>query len=164
MGFGKTFILSLVTLVGLTFGGWVLYLALSGTIGQIGTALSSLSGIADAFFFPKILYPYPGGVFAGLVTVLFSGAITAEAITLFIFLIITPLLAAVVAGVVGESKVEVFGAWFLVIGVCMGTALTLILLGPGLTPEGIVNFILGAVVHGLVYGCVALLVAGSESF
>ena len=169
MAFGKTFILSLVTLVGLTFGGWILVLALSGTIGEIGTYLSSLTGIASAFFFPNWLFPYPGDVYTGLLVLIFTGTIDAASITLIIFLIAAPLLAAIVAAIVGENKLEVFFGWFLAAAVSMGVSLTLIIIGymtayGGILPELIVNFILGAITQVLVYGCIGLLVAKYDSF
>lgn len=164
MTFGKTFLLSFVTLVAINFGGWVLYLALSGAIGQFVTQLGSLEGIAHAFFFPKKYIEYPGNTFYWLVLSFSSDPIPADLIVYLIFLIAAPLLAAIVAGIVGENKMEVFGAWMLVIGVCMGVALTLILIDQPQTPAFIANFVLGAFAHGLLYGCVALLVEKSESF
>ncbi len=169
MAFGKTFLLSLVTLVGLTFGGWILVLALDGSIAQIGTYLSTLPGIANAFFFPNILFPYPGDVYNGLIAIIFTGTLTAASLTLIIFLIAAPLLAAIVAGIVGENRNEVFFGWFLAAAVSMGIALTLIIIGfmttyGGILPELIVQFIVGAATQALVYGCIGLLVARYDSF
>ncbi|MFX1275446.1 MAG: hypothetical protein ACFFBP_03235 [Promethearchaeota archaeon] len=168
MGFGKTFLLCLITYVGATFGGWVLVLALNGFISSFGTALTSLPTIAEAFFGPFAATPYPGDSYSGLAGAILSLSISD--IVKFAFYIGAPLLAAIIAGIVGEKKAEVFGAWLLVISISMGVVLTLnlitylIIYGGGLSVTEIINIVLGAVAHAFLYGCIALLVSKSESF
>ncbi len=164
MAFGKTFLLTLITVIGLGFLGFVLYLVLNEQIGQFGTQLSDLSNLAGALFGPIITFPYT--IIFGLANP-FAETLTAGLIILYILYIMACLLAAVVAGKIGENKQEAFGSWFLAAMICAGVALTLTLVEGVYESQltwTIVSIIIAGIVNGFMYGAVALLLNKAEFY
>ena len=173
MAFGKTFALTLLTFIGVNFGGYVLILVIEGQIGNFLSIFTSMSELAIAFFGPITGYPgyILGGIdiytlegpyttFGFLGELLYSGTAGLGIIIEVIFLIVAPLLAAVVAGKIGEGKKDAFGGFFLAIMISAGGALTLILIGQvyqSILIITIITIILSGVITAFLYGSVALL-------
>jgi len=176
MAFGKTFVLSLVTFIGLNFVFAIIIAALSDSIGIfLPDLMDPLSNLASALFGPigmedPIILVYlpilPGSVAASIPIALID-PIDLGILLGLIFFIVAPLLAAIIAGRLGESKGERFGAWFLVSMVSMGVYLILILIGEVHASDLItiiVNTIISGLINGFFYGCFALLFAKSEIY
>ncbi|MBN1803264.1 MAG: hypothetical protein JW891_17265 [Candidatus Lokiarchaeota archaeon] len=164
MAFGKSFILSLVTVIAVGFFGFLLSMIIGEQIDQIVDNLSDLSDLSIALFGPVITFPY--AIVFGLTNSL-AEPITAGIIVQSIFYIVACLLAAVVAGKLGENKQEAFGSWFLTAMICAGVALTLTLIEgvyESLLTWTIVSIIIAGIVNGFLYGAVALLLNKAEFY
>jgi hypothetical protein len=164
MAFGKTFVLSLVTFLGLNFVFVIIIAALSGSIGTFfPDLLNPLSNLGSALFGPIGILP---GAVAVSIPIAFAPFDLVILLGL-IFFIVAPLLASIIAGRLGESRGECFGAWFLVAMVSMGVYLTLILVAgvpPAILIYTIVITIIFGLINGFFYGCFALLFAKSEFY
>ena len=165
MGFGKAFALSLVAFIGLNFGLLIIIQAIGGIIADFFTSLADMSVLGSALFGP--IATYPGAVATDINDMLLVGPFDLADFLGYIFFIVAPLLAAILAGRLGESRTHCFGAWFLVAMVSMGGYLTLVLITG--VPESqlvytIISIIISGVLNGFFYGCFSLLVAKSEFY
>ena len=111
MGFGKAFGFSLLTYIGLNFLFIIIVWTLNGHLNDLFTAISSNPLIILLIFFGSTIQ-LPGTVFFSMYGQIATGLIDYNLIE-SIGYIVTPLIAALVAGRVGEKKAGSFGGFFL---------------------------------------------------
>ncbi|MFW9949959.1 MAG: hypothetical protein ACFFKA_07530 [Candidatus Thorarchaeota archaeon] len=111
MGFGKAFGFSLLAYIGLSFLFIVITETLSGNLNPLFNDISSNPLIIFLIFFGNTVQ-LPSTVFISIYGQITIGAIDYNLIR-SIGYIVTPLVAALVAGRVGENKAGSFGGFFL---------------------------------------------------
>lgn len=175
MAFGKTFILTLVAFIGLNFVFAMIGAVLTESIDTFFTDLSDMSILAHVLGGPISLYPGGDviGIYSttpenasGLMGAIMADDMVLETVLMYIFYIVAPLLAAIIAGRVGESRGQCFGAWFLVAMIGMGIVLVLELIAGEfeIALGYLLKIITAGVVNALFYGCFALLLSRSEFY
>ena len=170
MAFGKTFALSLLAFLGLNFGFALIVAALGGGIGTFFTDLADMAVLADVLGGPISIFP--GTVIGNydittsLIGSFFESPMVIANVLTYIFYIVAPLLAAIIAGRLSESRGECFGAWFLTAMIVMAVVLILELIAVSfsIALSVLLYIILGGVVNAFFYGCFALLVSRSEFY
>ena len=172
MGLGKALGFSLLAYIGLNF----LFVIISETIsGDLNTLFSNISSdpliILLIFFGPITIMP--GTVVDTLYTQIAYGMFDASLIST-IGLIVTPFVAAIVAGRTGGSKGASFGGWM--IACLIGSSalgvlafinpLTLLYYGIIVSDPLILLIVISisAAVNGVFYGCFALLFTKTEMY
>jgi hypothetical protein len=172
LGFGKAFGFSLLAYIGLSFLFIIIVETLNGTLNTLFDAISLNPFIILLIFFGPIAN-MPGSVFLALYGEIATGMINYTLIQTIGY-IVTPLVAALIAGRVGENKGGSFGGFFLtsIIGaVALGilafiSSTTLELLyGPisDATAALIMLLITGAV-NGVFYGAFSLMFTKTEYY
>ena len=111
MGFGKAFGFSLLAYIGLNFLFIVIVETLSGNLNILFSDISADPLIILLIFFGTASN-MPGTVFLSMYTQIATGMVDYSLIR-SIGYIVTPLVAALVAGRVGENKAGSFGGFFL---------------------------------------------------
>ena len=164
IGLGKALGFSLLTFIGLNF----LFIIIAETFSEAGleplfTAISSDPLIIITILFAPIIY-LPGNVIISLYAQISFGPIDASLIRSIGFLV-SPFVAALVAGLTGESKGGSFGGWM--ITALIGSAAWGVLAFVYLDPNPIVlliGFLINGAVYGIFYGCFALLFTKTEMY
>ena len=164
VGLGKALGFSLLAFIGLNF----LFVIIAGTIdgtlnllfGMISSDPLSIIGI----LFGPIVY-MPGTVVNGIYATIYMGTFDSFLIT-FIGYLVSPFVAALVAGRTGDSKGGSFGGWMIAALISSGAmaVLAFIQLAPIVVMVVIIGYILSGVVNGIFYGCFALLFSKAEMY
>jgi len=176
IGLIKALGFSLLAFIGLNFLFIIIAKTLSGDLNSLFSAISSNPLIIIVVLFEPliiILSPVPGILtlephMPGTVITLIYGQISLgsyDAILIqSIGFIVSPFVAALVAGRTGDGKGGSFGGWMIaaLIGAAALSVLAFIQLVDPLMI--IILFMLGGVVNGVFYGCFALLFAKSEMY
>lgn len=164
IGLGKALGFSLLTFIGLNF----LFIIIAATFSVSGleplfTAISSDPLIIITILFAPINY-MPGNVIMSLYAQISFGPIDASLIRSVGFLV-SPFVAALVAGLTGESKGGSFGGWMItaLIGSAAWGVLAFVYLDPNPIVLLIGYLIIGAV-YGVFFGCFALLFTKTEMY
>ena len=170
MGFGKSFGFSLLTYIGLNF----LFLIISETIsGNLNNIFSVIT--ADPFIIVLILFGpiinAPSIVFNGIISQA-MGSLSLDVLIELIGYIISPFIAAIVAGRVGEKKGASFGGFLVAMLLSALGIIALIYLSPTtlvafLLTADITTIILasiGMITNGVFYGAFALLFTKTEMY
>ena len=171
MGFGKAFGFSLLAYIGLNFLFLIIAFTISGELNLIFQEISNQPLILFVLFLGPI-YFFPGLNILGIYLSIEIGA--APGIILAIGSVVSPFIASIIAGKMGENKVGSFGGWFLTSILCsiiLGIfafvePLVLIYYGiPFVDPTStfIVSIMSGAV-SGVFYGAFALLFTKTEYY
>jgi hypothetical protein len=170
MGFGKAFGFSLLAYIGLNF----LFVIIAYTInGALNTLFSDIT--ADYYILVLILcgpiVNFPGivitDIYLGIV-----GPLVPDALILDVGYFVSPFIAAIVAGRVGEKKGASFGGWFLTAIISAVAIGILVFLSPltlgyyGLPTDitVLVPAIIGGVTTGIFYGAFALMFTKTEYY
>lgn len=173
IGLGKALGFSLLTFIGLNF----LFIIIAETFSVSGleplfTDISNDPLIIITILFAPII-DMPGTVITDLYTQISFGPIDASLIGTIGFLV-SPFVAALVAGLTGESKGGSFGGWM--ITALIGSAAlgvlafvspsTLLYVEISVTDPimSLIEFMLKGVVYGIFYGCFALLFTKTEMY
>lgn len=164
IGLGKALGFSLLTFIGLNF----LFIIIAETFSEAGleplfTAISSDPLIIITILFAPINY-MPGNVIMSLYAQISFGVIDITLIRTIGFLV-SPFVAALVAGLTGESKGGSFGGWM--ITALIGSAAWGVLAFVYLNPNPIVlliGYLINGAVYGIFYGCFALLFTKTEMY
>lgn len=163
IGLGKALGFSLLTFIGLNFLFIIIAETISGNLGPLFSAISSDPLIIITILFAPIIY-LPGNVITSLYTQISFGPIDASLIGSVGFLV-SPFVAALVAGLTGESKKGSFGGWMItaLIGSAAWGVLAFVYLGPNPIML-LIAYMLNGVVYGIFYGCFALLFTKTEMY
>jgi len=172
IGLGKALGFSLLTFIGLNFLFIIIAYTISGDLNTLFALISSDPLIILLIFFGPIVN-MPGTVITSIYAQISLGIIGASLIQSIGF-IVSPFVAALVAGRTGEGKGGSFGGWMLaaLIGsTAMGVLAfinpnTLLFLGimvfdPVLL---LIGFLLSGAINGIFFGCFALLFSKSENY
>jgi len=172
MGLGKALGFSLLALIGLNF----LFVIITYTINeQLNPLFSDIGSdpliILLIFFGP--LVNMPGLVFGSIFTEVSSGMIGPKLIQ-YIGFIVSPFVASLIAGRMGESKGGSFGGWMItamISAVALGilaflSPVTLAYYGiPVVDPLFVlISFLMSGAVNGVFYGCFSLLFTKEEMY
>ncbi len=172
MGFGKAFGFSLLAYIGLNFLFLIIAFTINGALNLLFQDISSQPLIIFVLFLGPI-YFFPGLNIAGIYSSIALGA-TPDVIVLAIGSVVSPFVASIIAGKMGENKVGSFGGWFAASMICS------IILGifafiessvltyygiPVVDPTStfIISIMSGAV-SGVFYGAFALLFTKTEYY
>jgi hypothetical protein len=172
LGFGKAFGFSLLAYIGLNFLFIVIVETLSGNLNILFSDISADPLIILLIFFGTTTN-MPGTVFLSMYTQIATGTIDYNLIR-NIGYFVTPLVAALVAGRVGENKAGSFGGFFLtsIIGsVALGilayisTAtlayFLIIVIDPTAT---FITLLIAGAVNGVFYGAFSLMFTKTEYY
>jgi len=163
IGLGKALGFSLLAFIGLNF----LFIIIAETVGDglepLFSAISSDPLIIITILFAPIMY-LPGNVIMSLYAQISFGIIDASMLIQTIGLIVSPFIAALVAGRTGGSKGGSFGGWM--ITALIGSAAWSVYIFVSLAPNPIVYvvYMLHGLVYGVFYGCFALLFTKTEMY
>ena len=170
MGFGKSFGFSLLTYIGLNFLFLIISETISGDLNSVFTAIS-----ADPFIIILILFGpitnTPGIVLNGVVFEV-MGSLRPDVLIELVGYIVSPFVAAIVAGRVGEKKGASFGGFLLTTVLSAGGVIALLYLSPAtltayLLPADMTTIILasiGGITNGIFYGAFAVLFTKQEMY
>ena len=165
MGLGKALGFSLLALIGLNFLFVIISETISGDLNLLFSDISSNPLIILLIFFGPLI-SMPGSVFGSIYLQIASGTIGPLLIQSIGF-IISPFVASLIAGRMGENKSGSFGGWMIsaMISVVALGILTFIspatllyydipVVDPSLT---LILFLMSGAVNGVFYGCFSLL-------
>ncbi len=163
IGLGKALGFSLLAFIGLNFLFIIIAETVGGTLESLFSAISSDPLIIITILFAPIIY-LPGNVITSLYAQISFGIIDASLIRSIGFLV-SPFVAALVAGRTGESKGGSFGGWMItaLIGSAAWGVLAFVYLGPNPIVL-LIGYVLHGVVYGIFYGCFALLFSKPEMY
>jgi hypothetical protein len=170
MGFGKAFGFGLLAYIGLNF----LFVIISRTISDDLNALFGNITADPLILIILLMGPIinlPGLVFQAIYGQIMT-VLTPAVLIELIGYVVSPFIAAIVAGRMGETKGGSFGGWILAmmisaIGICLIAALspaTLIYYGLIVSFNTYFLVIISALVNGIFYGCIALLFTKTEYY
>ncbi|MFX1587850.1 MAG: hypothetical protein ACFFC1_06830 [Promethearchaeota archaeon] len=172
MGFGKAFGFSLLAYIGLNFLFLIIAFTISGALNLLFQDISSQPLILFVLFLGPI-YFFPGLNVSDIYSSIALGA-TPDILILAIGSVVSPFVASIIAGKMGENKVGSFGGWFAASMLCsiiLGIfafiePLVLSYYGiPVVDPTStfIISIMSGAV-SGVFYGAFALLFTKTEYY
>jgi hypothetical protein len=172
MGFGKAFGFSLLAYIGLNFLFLIIAFTASGELNLIFQDISNQPLILFVLFLGPI-YFFPGLHIMGIYSSIALGA-PPNVLILAIGSVVSPFVASIIAGKMGENKVGSFGGWFAASMLCS------IILGIFAFAEpSVLNYygipvvdptstfiisIIGGAVSGVFYGAFALLFTKTEYY
>ena len=172
MGLGKALGFSLLALIGLNFLFVIIAETISGNLNLLFSDISSDPLIILLIFFGPLI-SMPGSVFGSIYVQISLGMIGPMLIQSIGF-IVSPFVASLIAGRMGENKGGSFGGWMLVSmisAVVLGilafiSSATLLYYGipvadPSLT---LILFLMSGAVNGVFYGCFSLLFTKEEMY
>jgi hypothetical protein len=168
MNFLKTFLISLVTYLGLNT---IFMLVAMFTVP--GYPATDVWYVVVSIFAPIATSPGTAWVGSGIVPLLNTPDLLTD-LMLFLSLIVPPLVALIVAAFIGDNNFTGFSAWFLTAFV--SCCLYALFLGIGQVTSsylyfvwldlitsygyigGIINIIMTGIVNGFFYGCICILI------
>ncbi|MFW9785198.1 MAG: hypothetical protein ACFFFB_23160 [Candidatus Heimdallarchaeota archaeon] len=179
MGFGKSFILSLVAFVGLNFVFTILYYSLGPGFDFLMSEIQNAPMMIIYYLFGSIA-SVPSNILNWVIVDPFFNS-TMTYLIMGLGFLIAPLIAAILAGKFAESKFQGFSGWLLtsiistvamIIGTIPGLSGTFVgtieTLYFGGTPTGfevmLITLIISCVVNIVFYGFFALLVSKTEYY
>ena len=167
MGLGKALGFSLLAYIGLNFLFVIISETISGDLNTLFSDITSNPLIILLIFFGPIATVPSTAIYAlyGLISL---GTFDATLIQT-IGLIVTPFIAAIVAGRTGGSKGASFGGWMITCLISSSALGVLGFISPitlGIPAAGAVMFLImvsiSAAINGVFYGCFALLFTKTE--
>jgi hypothetical protein len=172
MGLGKALGFSLLALIGLNFLFVIIAETISGNLNLLFSDISSNPLIILLIFFGPLVST-PGSVFGSIILQVSSGTIDSTLIQSIGF-IVSPFVASIIAGRMGENKGGSFGGWMIVAmisAVALGilafiSSATLLYYGiPVVDPTLVlISFLISGAVNGVFYGCFSLLFTKEEMY
>jgi hypothetical protein len=170
IGFGKALGFSLLAFIGLNFLFIIIAQTVGGDLNTLFSAISSEPLITIVVLFDPLMIisgvflPHmPGSVINLMYAQISLGSFDALLIQ-SIGSIVSPFVAALVAGRTGDGKGGSFGGWMLT-ALISSAALSVYAFIQFLDPIMlIISLILTGVVNGIFYGCFALLFSKSEMY
>jgi len=172
MGLGKALGFSLLALIGLNFLFVIITETISGNLNILFSDIGNNPLIILLIFFGPII-SMPGSVFSSIYLQVSSGMIGSSLIQSIGF-IISPFIAAIIAGRTGEKKGGSFGGWMItaiISAVALGVLAfinpaTLLYYGILVADPFVVLifFLMSGAVNGVFYGCFSLLFTKEEMY
>ena len=172
MGLGKALGFSLLGFIGLNFLFIIIAETISGNLNLLFSNISSNPLIILLIFFGPMVN-MPGSVFSLIYAQIFSGMVDSMLIQ-YIGFIVSPFIASLIAGRMGENKGGSFGGWMIT---TMISALALGILAfvspatlsyysiPVTDPSLVlISFLMSGAVNGVFYGCFSLLFTKEEMY
>ncbi|KKM77822.1 hypothetical protein LCGC14_1366140 [marine sediment metagenome] len=168
MSFAKAFGLSFVAFIGLNAVFFLIGYGIQGSLDLFFESLADTPSNISALLFGPLTGNFPSAIITTIV--IWIGGLPVEIgfVILIVGYIIAPLIAAILSGKFGETKIQSFGGWFLtaIISTIVILVLGIVFAGGPMTPEMIatqvVTYLGIGIIYGLMFGCIALLVASSE--
>ena len=163
IGLGKALGFSLLAFIGLNFLFIIIAYTISGDLNSLFSTISSNPLTIITILFAPISY-MPGTVITGISTSISLGMPDLAALIQFIGFIVSPFVAALVAGRTGGGKGGSFGGWMLaaLIGATAVAVFSYIQLAAPILV--IIGIMLSGAVNGVFYGCFALLFTKTEMY
>lgn len=173
MGFGKAFLFSILAFVGLNFIFTIIYYAIGPGFDSLFTTIQN---------YPLMILYYLFGSIISTPSIIFNWTIaepflfsTMDNLILGLGYLVAPLIAAILAGRLGESKIQSFGGWILTAvistaSVIIGAWLSpysqnILLITYGWVPDVILILaIISCVINIFFYGFFALLLSKEEYY
>ena len=172
MGLGKALGFSLLALLGINFLFVIIAETISGNLNLLFSDISSDPLIILLIFFGPLV-SMPGYVFSSIFAQISLGIIGPILIQSIGF-IISPFVASLIAGRIGENKGGSFGGWMItsMISVVALGILAFInragVLDYGITETDpiavLITFLISGAVNGVFYGCFSLLFTKEEMY
>ncbi len=172
MGLGKALGFSLLALIGLNFLFVIITETISGNLNILFSDIGNNPLIILLIFFGPII-SMPGSVFSSIYLQVSSGMIGSSLIQSIGF-IISPFVAAIIAGRTGEKKGGSFGGWMITAIISAVALGVLAFINPAtllyygiLVADPIVVlifFLMSGAVNGVFYGCFSLLFTKEEMY
>jgi len=176
MGFGKAFLLSIVAFVGLNFIFTIIYFALGDGFDVLFDNIQEAPLRILCYLFGSIVSA-PFLIFNVTIVQPFLGTIfVLETFLFWLGYLIAPIIAAILAGRFGESKIQCFGGWALTAIISTVSVIIAALLSP-ITETELLNLyflldfdhllifaITSCVINIFFYGFFALLVSKIEYY
>jgi len=162
MGFGKAFGFSLLAYIGLNF----LFVIITNTItGELNTLFSDIA--ANPFIlFIILLGPVtetPTAVYFSIITEMGLGPLAVGSIVEYIGYIAAPLIAAIIAGKVGDNKTGSFLGWFIA-AIVMAIILIILIIVSILIGMTTFEVLILAAINGIFYSTFALLFTSTDIY
>ncbi|TKJ22653.1 MAG: hypothetical protein CEE43_05335 [Promethearchaeota archaeon Loki_b32] len=175
MGFGKAFLLSIVAFVGLNFIFTIIYFALGDGFDVLFDNIQEAQLRILYYLFGSIVSA-PFFIFNVTIVQPFLGTFVLETFIFWLGYLIAPIIAAILAGRFGESKIQCFGGWALTAIISTVSVIIAAFLSP-ITETELLNLyflldfdhllifaITGCVINIFFYGFFALLVSKIEYY
>ncbi|MFX1379045.1 MAG: hypothetical protein ACFFA4_08105 [Promethearchaeota archaeon] len=173
MGFGKAFLFSILTFVGLNFIFTIIYYAIGIGFDALFTILQTSPLMILYYLFGSIIST-PSIIFNWTIAQPFLHS-NMNYLILGIGYLVAPLIAAILAGRFGESKIKSFGGWLLTSVISTGSVIIGAWLSPfsqsnlfvmyGWVPDDIlVLAIISCLINIFFYGFFALLLTKEEYY
>ena len=163
IGLGKALGFSLLAFIGLNFLFVIIAETISGDLNLLFSDISSDPLTIITILFAPISY-MPGTVITGISVSISLGMPDIAVLIQFIGFIVSPFVAALVAGRTGGGKGGSFGGWMLT-ALIGATAVAVLFYVQLAAPIGeIIIIMLSGAVNGIFYGCFALLFTKTEMY
>ncbi len=177
MGFGKSFLLSLVAFIGLNFVFTILYYLLGAGFNALINEIQTAPLMIIYYLFGSIA-SVPSNILNWvIVDPLFNPPLIMSNLLMGIGFLIAPLIAAILAGKFAESKLQGFAGWLLTVVISTGAIIIGAILSPTfqtilttLYPTWssfnliLIYLVVSCIVNIVFYGFFALLVSKSEYY
>jgi len=172
MGLGKALGFSLLGFIGLNFLFIIIAETISGDLNLLFNNISNDPLIILLIFFGPMVNT-PGSVFSSIFAQISSEMIDSMLIQ-YIGFIVSPFVASLIAGRMGENKGGSFGGWMITamisavgLGIIAFISLTT-LTNYGITETDpiaiLISFLMSGAVNGVFYGCFSLLFTKEEMY
>jgi len=166
MGFVKAFGFSLLAFIGLNFLFVIITNTISDNLNLLFSQITANPLVLILILFGPVVY-FPGEIFQILVGEIML-SLRPEVLIEFIGYIVSPFVASLVAGRMGENKGGSIGGWFLTAIISAVGLAILAFLYPLLFPPSIetaiILLLLSGITIGIFYGCFALLFTKTEYY
>jgi len=172
MGLGKALGFSLLALIGLNFLFVIIAETISGNLNPLFSDISSNPLIILLIFFGPII-SMPGYVFNSIYAQISLGMIGPMLIQSIGF-IVSPFVASLIAGRMGENKGGSFGGWMITAMISAVALGILAFISPATLSyygilvadpsEILILFLISGAVNGVFYGCFSLLFTKEEMY
>ena len=177
MGFGKSFLLSLVAFVGLNFIFTILYYLLGAGFDALINEIQTAPLMIIYYLFGSIA-SMPSNILNWvIVNPLFNPPFIMSDLLMGLGFLVAPLIAAILAGRFAESKLQGFAGWLLTVVISTGAVIIGAILSPmfqttltTLYPTWtsfeliLIYLVISCVVNIIFYGFFALLVSKTEYY
>ena len=163
IGLGKALGFSLLAFIGLNFLFIIIAETINGSLPILFSDISSDPLTIITILFAPLIY-LPGNIIMSIYSQISFGTIDASLIR-FVGFLVSPFVAALVAGRTGESKGGSFGGWMIAALISSAAWGVLAFFYPNPNPIMLlIGFMLNGLVYGIFYGCFALLFSKSEMY
>ncbi len=162
MAFGKAFLLSLVAFVGLNFIFSIISLALGPGIGVLLDIFNpgslNYAPLMLVFYLFGSIVSTPSLIFNYIIFQPFLGSFVLEIFIIWLGYLITLIIAAILAGKFGESKIQCFGAWALTAVISTVSVIIASVISPFTQNELLTKYLLSSFNELLIFAIISCLI------